>query len=472
MKLHLQAVKDLLTRYGEIFRAVWAIRHQLDAPPRQGHELAFLPAQLELVDTPVHPAPRWGMRLIVAFALLALLWSVFGKLDIVAAAQGKLAPDAQVKIVQPMDTGTVRAIHVENGQRVRAGQLLVELDATQAGADAAKTLAARLDAAVAVARAQALLDAQQRSQPPALAAVPGLPADRLVEAQRLAEGQYGEYRDKLAAQQAELTKRQAELDSARRQIDKLRQTAPLAKQSAEAYRDLAKDNYVSRQEYLQKEQARIEQQQDLAAQQSHARELAAGIEEQRRLIAAAASQFRREQLDESSKAQQQLTQNRGEEAKANQRQQRMKLTAPVAGTVQQLAIHTVGGVVTQAQALMEIVPDDALEVDANIDNKDIGFVNVGQEAVVKVETFPYTRYGYLTGKVVKLSNDAVQDKRLGLVFPARIRLNQSRIKVENKWVNLSPGMAVTVEVKTGQRRVAEYFLSPLVEYAQESFRER
>ncbi|MGC0155804.1 HlyD family type I secretion periplasmic adaptor subunit [Chromobacterium vaccinii] len=472
MKLHLQAVKDLLARYGQVFHAVWEVRHQLDAPPRQGHELAFLPAHLELTDTPVHPAPRWAMRLIVAFALLALLWSAFGKLDIVAAAQGKLAPDAQVKIVQPLDTGTVRAIHVENGQRVRAGQLLVELDATQAGADAAKTLAARLDAAVAVARAQALLDAQQRAHPPVLAAVAGLPAERQAEAQRLAEGQYGEYRDKQAAQQAELARRQAELDGARRQIDKLRQTAPLARQSAEAYRDLAKDNYVSRQEYLQKEQGRIEQEQDLAAQQSHARELSAGIEEQRRLTAAIASQFRREQLDELSKAQQQLTQNRGEETKANQRQQRTRLTAPVAGTVQQLAIHTVGGVVTQAQALMEIVPDDALEVDANIDNKDIGFVNVGQDAVVKVATFPYTRYGYLTGKVVKVSNDAVQDKRLGLVFPARIRLNQSRIKVENKWVSLSPGMAVTVEVKTGQRRVAEYFLSPLMEYVQEGLRER
>ncbi|POZ61917.1 HlyD family type I secretion periplasmic adaptor subunit [Chromobacterium alticapitis] len=472
MKLRLQAIQDLLSRYGQVFRAAWDIRHQLDAPPRQGHELAFLPAHLELADTPVHPAPRWTMRLIVLFALLAVLWSAFGKLDIVATAHGKLAPNAQVKIIQPLDTGAVRAILVQNGQRVKAGQALVELDATQAGADAAKSRAARLDAAATVVRAQALLDAQAQNHPPRLASIPGLPVNRQAEAQRLAEGQYGEYRDKLAAQQAELLKRQAELDSTRRQIDKLKQTAPLARQSADAYRDLAKDSYVSRQDYLQKEQERISQEQDLAAQQSHARELAAGIEEQRRLVDATRSQFRREQLDELNKAQQLLTQNRSEETKASQRQQRMRLTAPVAGTVQQLAIHTVGGVATQAQALMEIVPDDTLEVEASIGNKDIGFVNADQDAVVKVETFPYTRYGYLTGKIIKVSNDATQDKKLGLVFSARIRLNQSRIKVENKWVNLSPGMAVTVEVKTGQRRVAEYFLSPLVEYAQESFRER
>jgi hemolysin D len=167
-----------------------------------------------------------------------------------------------------------------------------------------------------------------------------------------------------------------------------------------------------------------------------------------------------------------LAQYQQEETKATQRQHRMQLRAPVSGTVQQLAVHTVGGVATQAQALMEIVPDDTLEVEASIDNKDIGFVNPGQDAVVKIETFPYTHYGYLDGKVAKVSNDATQDKKLGLVFPARIKLPTNRILVEHKWVTLSPGMAVTVEIKTGKRRVAEYFLSPLVEAGQESLRER
>ncbi|MDR3426317.1 MAG: HlyD family efflux transporter periplasmic adaptor subunit [Silvimonas sp.] len=140
--------------------------------------------------------------------------------------------------------------------------------------------------------------------------------------------------------------------------------------------------------------------------------------------------------------------------------------------MQQLNVHTVGGVVQTAQWLMEIVPDDTLEVEASVDNKDIGFVDAGQEAIIKIETFPYTRYDYLTGTVIKVSNDASQDKKLGLVYPARITLPSSRIHVDNKWVNLTPGMAVTVEVKTGRRRVAEYFLSPLIEYASESLRER
>ena len=121
---------------------------------------------------------------------------------------------------------------------------------------------------------------------------------------------------------------------------------------------------------------------------------------------------------------------------------------------------------------MEIVPDDTLEVEANLQNKDVGFVKPGQDAIVKIDTFPYTRYGYLTGKVSKVPNDATQDRKQGLVYPIRVRLPSNRLRIEGKWVSLSPGMAVTVEVKTGKRRVAEYFLSPLVEYGGESLRER
>ena len=150
----------------------------------------------------------------------------------------------------------------------------------------------------------------------------------------------------------------------------------------------------------------------------------------------------------------------------------MRLTAPVAGTVQQLNVHTVGGVVTTAQSLMEIVPDDTLEVEAQVRNQDIGFVNPGQKAMIKIETFPYTRYGYLTGKVLTVSNDAVQDKKAGLVFPAKIQLPTRRFKVDNTWVNLTPGMAVTVEIKTGSQSVASYFLSPLEQVGHESLRER
>ncbi|MGL5632280.1 MAG: HlyD family efflux transporter periplasmic adaptor subunit, partial [Azovibrio sp.] len=133
----------------------------------------------------------------------------------------------------------------------------------------------------------------------------------------------------------------------------------------------------------------------------------------------------------------------------------------------------VGGVVTSAQPLMVIVPqDNPLEVEAFVPNKDIGFIRQGQSAQVKVETFTFTKYGIVEGEVVHVSSDAIQDEKLGLIFSARVRLKKDTIWVEDRPVKLSPGMAVTVEIKTGKRRLIEYFLGPLIQYSSESLRER
>ena len=467
-----QALGDLLRRYGAVFRTGWSIRHELDTEPRLSHERAFLPANLELVETPVHPAPRWTMRIIVVLAMVSLVVAIFGQLDIVAVAKGKLLPDERVKVIQPAITGVVRSILVQDGLRVRAGQVLVELDPTQAAADSDKARSSRVDSALAAERSRVLLDAQGTGRPPVMAAVDGASSTQQQESQRFADGLYREYQDKLNSAQAELLKREAELDETRNEIGKLAATAPIARQQANQYRSLAADKYVAQTDYLDKERTALEQEHELAAQQSHARELMEGISEQRADIASTTSQFRSTQLDSLNKVTQQLEQSRNDETKADTRQKLMSLTAPVAGTVQQLAIHTVGGVATAAQSLMEIVPDDAVEVEANIENKDIGFVRAGQVATVKIEAFPYTRYGYLTGQVISVSNDAVQDKKLGLTFVAHIHLPTNRIRANGQWINLTPGMEVTAEIKTGKRSVAHYFLDPVMQTGQESMRER
>jgi len=467
-----QAWGDLMQRYAAVFRSVWSIRHQLDTPPRQPYELAFLPANLELIETPAHPAPKWTMRIIVALAVLVLLISLFGQLDIVAVTKGKLIPNERVKVIQPAITGVVRSILVQDGQRVSAGQLLMELDPTQAAADTDKARSAKIEAALSAERSRTLLQAQSAGKPPVMAAVADATPAQQQEAQHFAEGLYREYQDKLNSSQAELLKRKAELETTQQEIAKLVATAPLARQQANQFRTLAADKYVAQTDYLDKEQTALEKEHELAAQRSHAHELEQGLAEQRADMASTTSQFRSTQLDTLDKATQQLDQSRNDETKADTRQKLMTLTAPVAGTVQQLAIHTLGGVATAAQSLMEIVPDDAVEVETNIENKDIGFVQAGQSATVKIEAFPYTRYGYLTGKVISVSNDAVQDKKLGLTFVAHIQLPSNRIRANGNWINLTPGMEVTAEINTGKRSVAHYFLDPVIQTAQESLRER
>ena len=233
------------------------------------------------------------------------------------------------------------------------------------------------------------------------------------------------------------------------------------------------ENFISKHGYLEREQARIEQEGDLAAQRSKAKEIEAALRAAQQQRNALTAQTRRAQLDSLTEGEQKVAAFTQEYIKAQSRNQLMQLTAPVAGTVQQLAVHTVGGVVTEAQPLLVIVPrDQPLEVEAFIENKDIGFVKPGQNAQVKIETFQFTKYGTLNATVSSVSHDAINDEKRGLIYSTRVKLDKATINVEGTKVNLSPGMAVTVEVKTGKRRVIEYFLSPLLQKTQESLGER
>lgn len=473
LSLRLHAFGALVGRYATIFGHVWKDRRSLDPHPRLPHEAAFLPAALELQETPVSPAPRATMWLLIAFAGIALLWAVFGRVDVVATAQGRIVPSDRTKVIQPIETATVKAIHVSDGQAVKAGDVLIELDATGATADRTRIASELATAHLQAERAKALLAAISTGRPPVLGAVPDVDAGRRAQEQRLLEGQYLEYRARLSRLDADMMRREAELASTREVVAKLEQTAPIARRRAQDFKNLVAQKFVSEHGYLEKEQVRIEQEGDLATQKSRLQELAAALQEGRNQRAALIAETRRAALDSLNEAEQKAAAAAQELVKAESRGKLMTLTAPVDGTVQQLAVHTVGGVVTPAQQLMMVVPkDNPIEVEAYVENRDIGFVNPGQVAVVKIETFPFTKYGTIDATVTDVSNDAVNDEKRGLIFPARVALGSPTIQVENKTVNLSPGMAVTVEVKTARRRVIEYFLSPLLQYKDESLRER
>lgn len=472
MRFDWLALGGLFNRYTEVLRHAWNIRRELDTPARMSYEAEFLPAHLEIVDTPVHPAPLWAMRAIGALVLSVAVVAIFGHLDIVAVAHGKLVPNARVKIIQPAVTGVVRKILVRNGIHVVAGQLLLELDPAQAAADTDKASAARMDAQLAAARARALLRAQADDKTPAVEPVPEATQERQVQVQAYAAAVYSEYRNKLASLRAQLQKRQAEVGTARDEIEKLKVTAPLARQQAGDYQSLAATNDVAKDDYLEKEKNALKEEGDLRTETDRALELSAAVNEQNHEIATTIATFRREQLQDLEKAQQALAQSRDDHTKAVVRESLMKLAAPVAGTVQNLAVHTVGGVVTTAQSLLEIVPEDTLEVEASVENKDIGFVEAGQDAVVKIDAFPYTRFGYIAGKILSVSNDAVANRTNGLQYIVRVGLPTNQMVVGKKRLNLTPGMQVVAEIRTGRRTVAEYFFSPFIETLGQSMTER
>lgn len=471
MKRH--AFADLFKRYAKIFRHAWAQRRETDSPALQPHEAQFLPAALALRDTPVHPAPRITLWLIMAFALIAVLWATFGRMDVVATAVGKIIPNDRTKIIQPMETAVVKAIHVRDGQEVSLGQVLIELDATTATADSDRLRNEALTARLEARRAEALLAALANGTPPRLQPLDGADAARLLAEQSQASSQYQEYLARQLQLQSEIARRRAELQSTLEQVTKLEQTAPIARQRAQDYQKLVNENFISQHGYLEREQARIEQEQDLASSRSKVVGIRAALMEAQQQQATLAAETRRQLLDQHNLAAQKAASLEQELVKAEQRGRLMHMSAPVAGTVQQLAMHTIGGVVTPAQPLMVIVPkDNVLEVEAMLPNRDIGFVNPGQDAEVKVETFPFTKYGTIHSTITHVSSDAIQDEKMGLVYSTRAKLAKDTIRVENKTVRLTPGMAVTVEVKTGKRRVIEYFLSPLMQVTSESLRER
>lgn len=473
MKHTFSALREFIGHYAQVFKAAWSIRDTLDPPRRSDDELAFLPAHLELTDSPVSPASRWIMRAIIAFFCVALLWAIFGKLDIVAVAPGKTVVDSRTKVIQPAETAVVKRILVRDGQTVKQGELLIELDATGTGADYEKAGEALLNVRLTALRLAALADALTTGKTPVLVPDEALPPARLLSEQQLATSQFDAYQAKRQNLLAVIAQRQAELQTVQSLIGPMAETAKIATTRAQDYAKLVEGKYVGRHDYLLREQERIAAERDLAAQRSRLIETRSALSGAQEELHVLTTDLRQQTLDGLRQAREQVQQFAPDVAKTGQRDRLMQLRAPVSGTVQQLAVHTVGGVVTPAQPLLAIVPsDETLEVEATVLNKDIGFVRPGQRATVKVESFPYTRYGYLTGTVETVSHDAAQDEKLGLIFPARVRLLQAHLIIDGVRVALTPGMSLSVEIKTGKRRVIDYLLSPLQTHTEEALRER
>lgn len=473
----MEKFRILLRQYLLVVQTAWQQRHTWQSVPRKRDELAFLPATVELLESPPSPLARTSTLVVSAMVICILFWSFLGRIDIVAAAPGKLVPSARSKTIQPVETATVRAIHVREGMEVKNGQLLVELDPTLAAADQHKTRDALLHAMLTIARSEALLLALHNKNLPDLKVLPEIdkPENQLeiASARRVLASQWQEYQAKMATLETDILRKRAEYDAAKDLVQKLSQTLPIVTQRARDYLHLTQENFVARHQYLEKEQVRIETAQDLASQRNKLKELQAAIQTNINQQKAQAALFEKEQTDALHEAHKQRTQLVQEHIKTTQQHKHTRLVAPVDGVVQGLAIHTVGGVITPAQVVMHIVPkDDVLEIEAWVSNKDIGFISAGQRAAIKVETFQYTRYGLLEGIVSQVSNDAVNDERRGLIYAAHIQLPRTYMLIDGRKVNLVPGMAVDVDIKTGKRRLIEYFLNPFIEYTSESLRER
>jgi membrane fusion protein, hemolysin D len=463
------------------------------AHERRGEELAFLPAALEIVETPPSPIGRAIVTTIILLSCAALVWAWWGTIDIVASASGKIVPSGRTKVIQPFETGVVRSIRVQDGQAVKAGDVLIELDPTVNAAERDHLRSDLLAEQLNIARLRAALVA---GDDPVADFTPPADADpALITTQRqLLLSQVDEHRAKLAALGRQQAQREAEQATTAATIHKLETIIPAIQPRVDIRKTLMEKELGSKLTYFETLQLLVEQQEELSVQKSHLHAAEAAVAAIRETRGQTVAEYRRTLSDELAKAEQKANGLTQDLIKAEQKTRLQLLAAPVDGVVQQLAIHTIGGVVTPAQSLLVVVPSDSrLEIEAMVSNRDIGFVQPGQEAEIKIDTFNFTRYGLLHGRVLSVSQDAIirdrqqdrsSDRALGtqndtsepkgqeLNYSARISLDRTKMRIDDRMVNLSPGMAVTVEIKTGSRTILSYLLSPLLRYRQETLRER
>lgn len=473
------------------------LAHAFPVAAMRADDREFLPAAIEILESPPSPVAMASLWFICAAAAAALAWSYFGWIDIHAIAPGKIQPSGRSKVVQPLEAGKIAAVHVRNGSVVQADDLLLELDATETSADR-DAQKVDLEALMAESARRSIAISAARNESRAIPPIPfpdSVNADIRQREQAVLTADLAELHalhDSVTAQLAERAATKERLIASIAAREKLIALSKERVQMREALNDRGAGSRALIIEALQQLETQMTTD---ASERGQLLEADASIRSLHQRMSEATSRYISEQTQKLADTERKIDRLRQELVKARSKFDRTQLRAPIAGTVQQLVISTVGQVVTGGQSLMTVVPlDGPIEIEAMILNRDIGFVEAGQPVTVKVEAFPFTRYGTVDGIVINVSRDGVDQKdssTLGdatnvtrmqsnavtptgqsLVFPATIKLLQTTMNIDGKLVPLLPGMAATAEIKTGQRRIIDYLLSPISAVASRAARER
>lgn len=456
----------------QVLKDSWALETERLKTRKRWRETDFLPAALEVIETPPNPLGRIILWVLIAFVTLALIWSMVARLDVVASAPGKVIAAGRNKMVQAADGGVVRAIHVRDGQHVRKGQPLVTLDPTTTGAERAQAAAKFETAEIDAARGRALLAALGGKSWSFTAPKGTDPQVEAVQRQLIAS-RLSELAAKLATLKAQAAEASAMGASAAADVRRLKDTLPYLSERVDRRKTLVDKGYASKLVQLELEQQRTDHQRQITVQEQNARRARASMAGVGQQIAQARAEAIREVLADLAKAESDVRLAREELTKADQRSRLQVVRAPAAGLVQQLAVYTEGAVLKPADPILVVVPDNAeLIVEAQVLNKDVGFVRPGQPVTVKLEAFPFTRYGTLEGRLLWISSDAIQDEKLGPVYQARVSVARPSPSAVAAGVTITPGLSATAEIRTDERRVIDYLLSPLERTLSEAARER
>lgn len=434
-------------------------------------ETEFLPAILEVTETPPSPTGRLVMWSILTLLVVGILWSVLGHINEVAVAPGKVIPTGQVKTIQVKNKSIVKEIHVKEGQHVEKGDTLVVMDPTSTDADYDSLNKRAAYYALDIQRLEAELNGTSFSPK----SDPNLELKDITAEQSLYQSRVSQHRAEMEAAANAVNQKQAALNAERVNLNKYDEMLEIAREKERRLIELSKENAISEFQLFEQTSQRINYEKTAAAQLDLINRAEAELSEAQAKLSNLDAAYKKDvmaSLVESRKQYYALTE---ESKKADENQRLSTVVAPCSGTVYNLAVHTEGGVVTDAQPLMVIVPDGVeLEFEVWAENKDIGFIKEGQEAEVKIATFNFQKFGMLTAYVDEISADSNSDKsdpEKNKRFRLLLKLDENTLK-ENPDIHINPGMEVTAEIKIKEKRIIEFFLDPFRRYTHESLRER
>ena len=418
----------------------------------------FKPLLIEIEDKPLNPLGRIILYLVLAIMVFATAWLILAKVDVVVSAQGKVIPSGEIKILKPLESGVVSKIFVKESDKVKKGDILIQIDPTVTDA----SLSSKQDDLAVINSDIALLEALINES--------NLSKDEL---NKLNSSQLSLYASQKQILASTYESNKAKLNSAKLDIkaneSEVNRLGLLLSKEEEAKARLQKVlDLIAKKEYeeVSKNIINLKEQKDIALYRlkESNKKLEEIIEENQKAIKTIKSSWIETSLNKE-KEKRELGAQINAILFSNKTQQ---IKSPVDGFVGKLLIHTEGGVVSPNDNLISIVPSDApLIIKANVLNKDIGFLKLGQEVAIKIDTFSFQKYGLLHGNIIEISKDAIEDEKLGLIYEIKIKPNSLDIKVEGEIKRLEIGMSVIAEVKTGKRRVIELFIYPIIKYMDE-----
>lgn len=435
----------------------------------QKKEAEFLPASLEIIESP----PAYGSRTVLwtffSLAIIAFLWITFGSVDEVTVASGKVIPDGYVRVLQAEDKGVIKEIYVADGKKVKKGDLLLEFDSTVSGADLALMKRKVAYASLEVER----LTSEKENRPFNPQNIPDADGGDINTQLNLYNSRWLEYNAKMVEAIQGVQQSKKDLERNLTEEAEQQELLQFAKDKEGQLKQLFKENAISEINLLDQQVKRVEIQKNIKEQES-------ATEAQQALVAKNQAALNRTIAERATAIDTKLADTiknladcSEELKKAEEKYGQSKIIAPDDGYVSNLSVHTIGGIVMPAQTIMEIVPDNArLEAETWVSNKDIGFIQIGQPAELKIETFNFQKYGTIPAVVIAINPNAVDDSERGRVFRVLLQLNKENVEVNGREVRLGSGMTVSAEIKTREKKIYEYFLEPFKKYISESLRER